>query len=104
MSYFLWPRISNGLDNDGKLNMRVKKNKEYEFVASHHMMMNVMQLTLVFQKKDLVCSEIYPAVIVCVDDLRKYRYPDRKTFLQKFEYELGTENEEAATNLDSSGG
>lgn len=55
----------------------MQKITEYEFVASTHIIMDalhqVMQLNLVFQKKDLDCSVISPATKACVDELTKYK-------------------------------
>ena len=52
---FFEQEIAKGLDKDGKIKGYVKKRTEYEFVATIHMMMdvmpNIMELTLVFQKK-----------------------------------------------------
>ena len=63
---FFEQEVANKQDKDGKIKGYIKKLTEYDFVASIHMMMdvmpNIMELTLVFQKRDLDCSIIAPAV------------------------------------------
>jgi len=93
--------VANKQDKDGKIKGYIKELTEYDFVASTHMMMdvmpNIMELTLVFQKRDLDCSIIAPAVQACITELTKYRNdelsPRRKTFLQKFVEDTGSQGE-----------
>ena len=77
MVTFFEQEVANKQDKHGKIKGYVKKLTEYDFVASIHMMMdvmpNIMELTLVFQKRDLDCSIIAPAVQACITELTKYR-------------------------------
>ncbi|XP_015767968.1 PREDICTED: zinc finger protein 862-like [Acropora digitifera] len=98
---FFEQEVANKQDKDGKIKGYIKKLTEYDFVASIHMVMdvmpNIMELTLVFQKSDLDCSIIAPAVQACITELTKYRNeelsPRRKTFLQKFVEDTGWQGE-----------
>lgn len=98
---FFEQEVANKQDKDGKIKGYIKKLTEYDFVASIHMMMevmpNIMELTLVFQTRDLDCSIIAPAVQACITELTKYRNdelsPRRKTYLQKFVEDTGSQGE-----------
>ena len=98
---FFEQEVANKQDKDGKIKGYIKKLTEYDFAARIHMMMdvmpNIMELTLVFQKRDLDCSIIAPAVQACITELTKYRNdelsPRRKTFLQKFVEDTGSQGE-----------
>ena len=80
---FFEQEIAKGLDKDGKIKGYVKKRTEYEFVATIHMMMdvmpNIMELTLVFKKKDLDCSVVTPVAEACIREITKYRNGEETT-------------------------
>ena len=58
--------VENKQDKDGKRKGYIKKLTQFDFVATIHMFMDVlphvMELTLIFQKKDLDCSIVPPAI------------------------------------------
>ena len=60
---FFEQEVANKQDKDGKIKGYIKKLTEYDFVASIHMIMdvtpNIMELTLVFQKRYLDCLQHY---------------------------------------------
>ena len=73
--YFTWDslvtffqqEVAQGLDKDGTIKPYIGKLTEYGYVATIHMFLDVlpvhvMQLTLIFQKKDLDCSLVVLAV------------------------------------------
>jgi len=64
-------------DKDGKLKGYIKKLAQFDFVATIHIFMDVlphvMELAVIFQKKDLDCSIVPPAIATCVNELTRYK-------------------------------
>ena len=99
--------IESKQDKDGKMKGYVKKLTQYEFVATIYMMMDIlpiiMELTLIFQKKDSDCSVVHPAISSCLAEIQKYKdgtvSPTKPTFFKEFEKELKFSNDSTTCHL-----
>jgi len=82
--------VENKQDKDGKLKGYIKKLTQFDFVATIQMFVDVpphvMELTLIFQKKDLDCSIVPPAIATCVNEPTRYELnqtnPAKPSFLK----------------------
>ena len=95
--------VENKRFKDGKLKGYINKLTQFEFVATIHMFMDVlphvMELTLIFQKRDLDCSIVPPAIATCVNELTRYKLNQttKPTYLKKFEEEVKFSDESSST-------
>ena len=95
--------VENKRDKDGKLKGYINKLTQFEFLATIHMFMDVlphvMELTLIFQKRDLDSSIVPPATATCVNELTRYKLNQttKPTYLKKFEEEVKFSDESSST-------
>lgn len=102
---YLDTEVENKQDKDGKLKGYIKKLTQFDFVATIHMFMDVlphvMELTLIFQKKNLDCSIVPLAIATCVNELTRYKLNqtglEKPSFLKKFEDEVNFSSESPLT-------
>ena len=97
--------VENKQDKHGELKVYITKLTQFDFVATIHMLMDVlphvMELTLIFQKKDLDCNIVPPAITPCVNELTRYKLnqtsPAKPSFLKKIEDEVKFSGESPLT-------